>query len=157
MEYLLVIIFIGVWVYIKSKNKKVSELPQDETIISDNQDRKAIKTKVVGVTFETNLAGINRQQVISEFCEDGGKIYLLPEPENPVDENAILVLVDDGEGGYFDIGCLKAELAAEIATSTIRNKKVDFKEEGKILQVSGWDKKTLGVNIEIYYDKLKEK
>ncbi len=156
MEYLLVIIFIGVWVYIKSKNKEVSELPQDETITSDNRERKAIKTKVVGATFKSTI-GINRQEVINELCEDGGKIYLLPEPENPVDENAILVVVDDGEGGYFDIGHLKAELAAKIATSTIRNKKVDFKEEGKILQVTGWDKNTLGVNIEIYYDKLKEK
>src|SRR3989442_13685959 len=49
---------------------------------------RSIHTKIRGVTKE-NPDGVNRQQVISHCCQCG--LFLVREPNNPVDRNAIQV------------------------------------------------------------------
>ena len=61
-------------------------------------------TKVVGVTYN------NRQKAIRSL-QEGDEIFLVREPSNPYDENAILV-VSRKRG---DIGHIPRELAAQIA------------------------------------------
>ena len=78
-----------------------SEMKQDET--------RYFHAKVVGVTH-SNPDGTSRQRIIAG-CYPCEVLRLQPEPENPVDKNAIAVLRASGK----QIGYLDAELACEVA------------------------------------------
>ena len=62
----------------------------------------SIRTKVVGSTFGDG-------QEIIRTLKEGERLLLIPEPENPVDSNAILVKTLDGR----KIGHIQKELAKE--------------------------------------------
>jgi HIRAN domain len=51
---------------------------------------RSIHTKIRGVTKE-NPDGANRQQIIKQWCRSGDALFLVREPNNPVDSNAIQV------------------------------------------------------------------
>ncbi len=65
--------------------------------------------KVVGVSF-TNPDGKSRQRIIAG-CYPCELLQLRPEPENPVDKNAVVVLRASGE----QIGYLQADQAEEVS------------------------------------------
>lgn len=51
---------------------------------------RSIHTKIRGVTKE-NPDGANRQQIIEQYCRRGDALFLVREPNNPFDPNAIQV------------------------------------------------------------------
>ena len=68
--------------------------------------------KIVGVTFENEEYGINRQDVISKLSGKE-KIYLKRESNNRFDPNAVAVVLKREPGEKdFRLGYLRAELAA---------------------------------------------
>ena len=67
-----------------------------------------IYSKVYGVTRE-NEDGSSRQRIILG-CSPGEELAIEPEPDNPVDENALKIVRRNGE----QIGYVKAELASEL-------------------------------------------
>jgi len=69
--------------------------------------------KIVGVSFENEEYGINRQEVISKLS-GSEKIYLKRESNNRFDPNAVAVVLKK-EPKDFRLGYLKAELAAIIS------------------------------------------
>lgn len=51
-----------------------------------------IKTKIVGVTFDDPAnPSLNRQEIIRKLVKAGQKLDLRPEPDNPVDTEAVAV------------------------------------------------------------------
>jgi hypothetical protein len=80
----------------------------------------SIHTKIRGVTKE-NPDGVNRQQIISHCCHCGDALFLVREPNNPVDRNAIQVRrivysdVPDKPRLREQIGYVSRELAEELA------------------------------------------
>ena len=74
--------------------------------------RGSFECKVVGVSLH-NADGSDRQELIRAHCESGTRLILRPEPDNPVDGNAIRVCVLD-EAAELQIGYLKSSLAAII-------------------------------------------
>ena len=66
-------------------------------------------TRVAGVTYE-NRDGSSRQEAIQN-CRCYEQVYLEPEPDNPVDSNAIRVV----RGNDEQTGYLRADLAGEVA------------------------------------------
>ena len=51
---------------------------------------RSIHTKIRGVT-KGNPDGASRQQIIKQWCRSGDALFLIREPNNPVDPNAIQV------------------------------------------------------------------
>jgi hypothetical protein len=113
---------------------------------------RSIHTKIRGVTKE-NHDGVNRQQIISHFCRCGDALYLIREPNNPVDSNAIQVRrivysdVPDKPRLREQLGYVSRELAEKLAP------KMDgdgFVLIAWIMNVTGGeDGESLGVNIQI--------
>jgi hypothetical protein len=113
---------------------------------------RSIHTKIRGVTKE-NPNGVNRQQIISQCCRCGDALFLVREPNNPVDSNAIQVRrivhsdVRDKPRLREQIGYVSRELAEELAP------KMD--DDGFVLMAwimnvtGGEDGESLGVNIQI--------
>jgi hypothetical protein len=75
----------------------------------DDEPLESEECPVAGINHN-NIAGFNRQTVIAR-CQVGEQIYLVREPDNPHDENAIRCFRTNGE----DIGYLPAWKAEEIA------------------------------------------
>jgi hypothetical protein len=88
-------------------------------------------TKVVGVTFGDAQKSIT-------LIEPNDVLILTKEPSNPYDANAIQV---SWRGNH--IGYLNKELASKLAQHK------DETWTAKALEVTGRDKGTLGLNIEI--------
>lgn len=88
---------------------------------------------VMGVTFD------NRQQHIANLDEND-KVYLLPEPTNKYDTNAIQVLVDEKMLGY-----IPKELAKLIKLTGTTNC-LSWKRYG------GYDDKYFGLSITFNID-----
>ena len=65
---------------------------------------------VAGLNQPAKYANANRQKIIRR-CRDGEPIYLVREPDNPYDPNAIILCRGDGT----DIGYIPTQQAAEIA------------------------------------------
>lgn len=65
-------------------------------------------TKVAGVIYP-NRDGSSRQEIISR-CQQCEQVDLIPEPDNPVDSNAIAVIRENGE----QIGYLPRDLAKDV-------------------------------------------
>lgn len=72
-----------------------------------------MEAKVVGVTFNNEDTGINRQKIISKLSGKE-KIYLKREYANPYDKNAVAVMLKRKEKD-LKIGYLRSELASFIA------------------------------------------
>jgi len=66
---------------------------------------KEFNVKLVGVTFE------NRQEKLKRLS-DLDSLYLIREPDNKYDANAILVTLEDGT----DVGYIPREIAKDLAT-----------------------------------------
>jgi hypothetical protein len=81
---------------------------------------RSIHTKIRGVSKE-NPDGVNRQQIIRQCCRSGDALFLVREPNNPVDSNAIQVRrivysdVPDEPRLREQIGYVSRELAEELA------------------------------------------
>ena len=60
---------------------------------------------VVGVAFENADGGNRRSEIM--FCSPGEPVELVPEPRNPADPHAVMVL----SARHFQIGYLSAERA----------------------------------------------
>lgn len=74
-------------------------------------------TKVVGVSFN-NTDGVSRQKILRRLLEipkEPIAISLKREPENPVDRNAIQVVVAVTNKGIATLGYLNRNLASMIA------------------------------------------
>lgn len=71
-------------------------------------------TKVVGVTFENEEYGVNRQQIIKHL-NGKERIILKREPKNRFDPNAVAVYILDDKKEIKKIGFLKAELAGMVS------------------------------------------
>jgi hypothetical protein len=67
---------------------------------------------VVGESF-ANANGTSRQRIIQE-TKEGAVVFLVPEPDNPHDPNAIRVFVSKGGAATAQIGYLGRENAAEM-------------------------------------------
>ena len=70
-----------------------------------NKLTQSIQTRVVGVTYE------NRQTVVAQL-EVGDEVYLVREPSNAFDPNAIMVVRQNGQ----QVGYLNRELAARLSS-----------------------------------------
>jgi hypothetical protein len=113
---------------------------------------RSIRTKIRGVT-RSNPDGVNRQSIIRRWCRSGDALYLIREPKNPFDPNAIQVrriIGCDPPQNYRlgeQLGYLSRELAEELAQLMDEQKVVLMAE---ILNVTGaqygW---SLGVNIQV--------
>jgi hypothetical protein len=110
---------------------------------------KVIKSKVVGVTFD-NPDGTSRQEIIARHCAAGMELEVRPEPDNPVQEDALGVWVRThgllGSKG-FQVGYVRSELADEFREML----EDGWQISGHILEVTGggWGK-NFGVNIELH-------
>ena len=67
------------------------------------------KTKIVGVKHK-NPDGTSRQKILSH-CQVGEQLFLIRDPDNPVDENAVKICREDGT----QIGFLSEFRAAQVA------------------------------------------
>jgi hypothetical protein len=74
---------------------------------------------VAGESF-SNPNGVSRQQVIAE-TELGTLVWLVPEPDNPYDPDAVRVFVDKGNGYTGQIGYLPRahNLGSDIAAGRV--------------------------------------
>ncbi len=78
-----------------------------------------IQTKILGVSHR-NPDGTSRQQIIRNFCHAGDALFLIREPDNPADANAIQVIrICRGADGKADfrerLGYLSKEIALDLA------------------------------------------
>jgi HIRAN domain len=113
---------------------------------------RSIHTKIRGVT-KKNPDGVNRQRIIRRCCRRGDALFLIREPNNPVDPNAIQVRrivysdVPDKPRLAEQLGYVSRDLAEKLAP------KVDhegFVLMAWIMNVSGGeDMESVGVNIQI--------
>lgn len=109
-------------------------------------------TKIRGVT-KTNPDGADRQSIIRKWCRSGDALYLVREPNNPVDSNAIqvrrIVRADLPDRKYKlgeQLGYISREVALELSTDMDAN---GFVVMAKILDVTGAEYGRFGVNIEV--------
>jgi HIRAN domain len=113
---------------------------------------RTIHTKIRGVTKQ-NADGVDRQRIIRQCCESGDALYVIREPNNPVDENAIQVrrivctdLPDKPRLGE-QLGYLSRELAEDLVVNMDQH---GFILIAKIMEVTGGENgDRLGVNIQI--------
>lgn len=96
-----------------------------------------IRTKVRGVTRG------KRQEIIEKHMEDGDDLFLEREPDNIANPNAIAVHLWPAD--EEKIGYLSDELADELAPLMDVGQFID----ASVLEVTGRDKGTLGVNIQL--------
>lgn len=67
--------------------------------------------KVVGESFE-NANGTSRQAILAD-ARIGNRVWLIAEPDNPRDAEAVAVHLDDGSGIISQIGYLPRESRAK--------------------------------------------
>src|SRR5271154_3656789 len=96
--------------------------------------QKVIRSKIVGVTFD-NPDGTSRQVIIDRYCDAGMTLKVRPEPNNPVQENALGLWVQrHGLFGSrsFQVGYVRSELADEFRELLARGWEIS----GQILEVT---------------------
>lgn len=98
---------------------------------------RTVRTKVAGVTYE-NANGEQRQDLIKRHCAPDADLTLIREPDNPHGSTAIAVFCDGHQIGY-----LKSELSQEFAPRMDSGLAL----RAKVLEVTGGDGQTYGVNI----------
>ncbi len=105
-------------------------------------------SKVAG-TSKTNPDGINRQFLIRRYCKPGMRLIVKPEPDNPVDENAVALWVSTKVWFFFradfQIGYIKQNLSGEISRHLGKGRQVRV----AIANLTGGGDKPVGVNIHI--------
>ena len=84
------------------------------------QSTKYASKRVVGVTHK-NRDGSDRQRILKS-CRLGMRVMLVPEPDNPVDANAVAVRIAGGQ----QIGYLAADVAKWVSP-WLGSGQVDFK------------------------------
>lgn len=102
-------------------------------------------TKVVGVSF-CNPNGVNRQKILRKLTtipQEQIAVYFKREPDNPVDTNAIKVVVTVAGRGAATLGYLNQDLAYRIASEIDSGKIAFVIFEG----VTGIGMDNLGCNI----------
>lgn len=105
-----------------------------------------IRTKIAGVSHD-NPDGESRQKIIKKYVSKGLSLQLVREPDNPYGENAIAVFINSPvEKFHKQLGYIHSELSTRLAKIMDSGKFVS----AKVLNVTGKDKDTLGVNIEIH-------
>nr|WP_269438296.1 single-stranded-DNA-specific exonuclease RecJ [Phosphitispora fastidiosa] len=122
----------------ESQNNFIDELFRDavssltDDYYRDIGAKEEFYTKIAGVTFG------NRQEVAAHLVE-GQRLYLVREPDNPHDANAIRVETVSGvQAGY-----LNARLARHFAPLLDRGERYDI----YVSQVTGGEDRNYGVNI----------
>ncbi|NMB23948.1 MAG: hypothetical protein GX986_00275 [Firmicutes bacterium] len=98
-------------------------------------------SKIAGVT-RNNPDGTSRQELLAQ-CQIGQSLKLVREPDNSVDENAIMVLTMDGK----QLGYLNKAIAAHVASKVDKGIQVDC----EISDLTGGEigKETRGCNVKI--------
>jgi hypothetical protein len=114
---------------------------------------RTIRTKILGVSHK-NPCGTSRQQIIRNFCRAGDALFLVREPENPADRNAVLIgRVCQGTDGAIrgeQIGYLSLELARDLAPILDQGGVVMFAEVLELTgDLTGEDGGNVGVNIRV--------
>lgn len=99
-----------------------------------NVNQKSIYTKIVGVTYNDRQKAISKLQI-------GDELYLIRQPNNPYDNNAILCV----HNGY-ELGYISKSLAVDLAPQ-IDNGKHVF---AIVKDVTGGDGLSYGCNIQIF-------
>lgn len=97
-------------------------------------------SKVVGVTH-SNSDGQKRQHIIKAFCKEGAPLELRPEPQNPVDPEAIGIWIGTDQIGYLPAGRTASEVLQMISSGNTVTARVSNVTGGTK------DKPTYGVNI----------
>ena len=97
-------------------------------------DAKSFATKIVGVSFE------GRQDVAQTLAE-GMDLSVVRQPDNAYDPNAMAVMTADG----VQVGFLRRQIAQVLAP--LADAGAVFR--AKVLQVTGGDDRSWGVNIEV--------
>jgi HIRAN domain len=106
-----------------------------------------IKTELnASSDLHSKLAGTTNYQDALKKCKRGDGLWLLREPKNPYDPNAISVWSQSKEL----IGYIKKDLAAELAPQMDRGQWIEV----KIANLTGGtpDKPTIGCNIHITFE-----
>jgi HIRAN domain len=112
---------------------------------------RSIRTKIRGVTFD-NPDGANRQQIIRQWCHSGDALYLVREPNNPADRNAIQVkrLISSDVPDKPRQGELLGYLSRDLAERLAPQMDDGFVLMARITEVTGGeDRRSLGVNIQV--------
>lgn len=108
-------------------------------------------TKVAGVTFD-NPDGSSRQEHIRK-CKEGDQLFLLHDPENEYDNNAVIVYRSErtwwGNERYGQIGFLGRHVAPQVVEHI-----EEYGEESALAVITSlaggtWRKPTRGVNIKV--------
>lgn len=97
-------------------------------------DEKSFITKIVGVSFE------GRQDRVGTLAE-GAELAVVRQPDNPYDPHAMAVLTSEGD----QVGYLRRQIAKVLAP--LADSGVHY--SARVLQVTGGDKRSWGVNIEV--------
>jgi len=120
---------------------------------------RTIRTKIRGVS-KRNPDGASRQTIIRDWCSSGDALYLIREPRNPVDPNAIQVrrivradLPDKPRLGE-QLGYVSRDLAEKLAPEMDEG----FVLFAQITAVTGGDDgRSFGVNVRIEeYEPMKQ-
>ena len=155
--FLFLLIFSLVYFAIRKKAKQTAEAPGFAAVrFSDNMISeggydvlvKELYTKVRGVTF------YDRQSIIRTKCRAGDVLWLVREPDNPKDINAIQVrrVLTNGQTYRLEeqLGYLSWELAQEIAPLL----DAGMKGVAEITQITEHEAcETEGVNLEVFISK----
>lgn len=98
--------------------------------------------------FHSKIAGTPNYQDALKKCKEGERLWLLREPNNPYDPNAISVWSQSKE----IIGYIKRDLAADLAPQMDRGQWIEV----KISELTGGtaDKPTIGCNIHMTFDQV---
>jgi single-stranded-DNA-specific exonuclease len=96
-----------------------------------------MNTKVVGVSFE------GRQEIVRTL-KQSQELFLMREPDNDHDSNAVAVLTNTGE----QVGYLSKTMAEDLAPAMDKGNNYNV----KITTITGGEDQHLGVNIEILHE-----
>lgn len=100
-------------------------------------------TKIVGVTYK-NEDAVEIQSILQSL-KPGENLFFIRDYHNKYDENAIKVYCKSGH-----IGHLNKELAANISPFLSEND--DYDLEGRVVEITGGNGKSIGCNIEIWVE-----
>jgi len=103
------------------------------------EEEKRTHTKIAGVTY-SNEDGTQRQDIIKTLIV-GQELSVEHDSTNPFDANCQNLTTDTGQL----VGNLKRELAADVRNGQLYG----WTYMAKVKDITGKDKHTLGVNIEL--------
>jgi hypothetical protein len=103
-------------------------------------------SKIAG-TSHNNPDGSDRQEIIKKYCKSEQPLFLIPEPDNPYDPNAVGVWIEVKKlfsTQRYQIGYLPSELVVRDLSKVI-----DGSLTAKVKELTGGtrSKPTVGVNI----------